>query len=359
VEQELLSMFAGAPFSFGEVALRVFARQYDRCEPYRKFCIARGKTPATVGDWRDIPHLPVTAFKHARIYSGEGEPGAYFQTSGTTAGPDLRGRHWFQNLDLYRGCATPVFKQFVMPDVERIPMLMMHTSPADTPHSSLTHYLQWQLEAFGDAERSGWFVGPEGVKLDALRGALEAADGPVALLGTAFAFVHLVDSGLRVTLPKGSRVMETGGFKGKSREVERAELYRLIREALGADVVCVNQYGMTEMSSNCYDQTLATGSSRKGGPDWVAVRMLDPETLTEVEDGQPGVVAIADLANLYSCAFLLTQDIGIRYADGFEILGRAPGAEAKGCSIAMDEFLRANRNAAAGGDSGAAGQRHD
>jgi hypothetical protein len=346
VEQELLGIFAGAPFSFGDVALRVFARQFDRCDAYRRYCAARGKTPATVADWRDIPHLPVTAFKHARIYSGEGEPAFYFQTSGTTEGPELRGRHWFENFDLYKGCATPVFKRFVMPDVDRLPMLMMHTSTVDTPNSSLTRYLQWQLEAFGVPERSGWFVGPEGVRLAELEQALRAADGPVALLGTAYAFMVLVDSGLKVTLPKGSRIMETGGFKGKTREVERAELYRLIREALGEDVVCINQYGMTEMSSNCYDQTLATGSTRKGGPDWVAVRMLDPETLQEVPMGTPGVVAITDLANLYSCAFLLTQDIGIQYADGFEILGRAPGAEAKGCSIAMDEFLRANRNAA-------------
>lgn len=219
-------------------------------------------------------------------------------------------------------------------------MLMLTQDPTRNPHSSLSWYLSQQAEAF--ASESAWYINEGGLKLADLETALRAADGPVALLGTAFAFVHLVDSGLRVNLPAGSRVMETGGFKGKSREVARADLYRMIRGALGQEVVCVNQYGMTEMSSNCYDQSLLNGSHRKAGPDWVAVRMLDPETLVEVPDGTPGVIAITDLANLYSCAFLLTQDIGVRYADGFEVLGRAPGSEARGCSIAMDQFLRAN-----------------
>jgi len=343
IEERLMRIFAAQEptFDFGEVALAIFARQYERSVPYRRYCDARSKSPATVTDWREIPHLPVTAFKHARIYSGEGEPAHYFQTSGTTEGPELRGRHYFERLDLYRACSRPVFQRFVLPGVERLPMLMLAQSPAENPHSSLSWYLSQQAEAF--ATESDWYVDSNGLRLEALAERLRRADGPVALLGTAFAFVHLVDSGLRLQLPPGSRVMETGGFKGKSREVSRDELYALIRDALGPDVACVNQYGMTEMSSNCYDQTLLNGSPRKAGPDWVAVRMLDPETLVEVPPGQPGVVAITDLANLYSCAFLLTADIGVQHADGFEILGRAPGAEARGCSIAMDQFLRANR----------------
>jgi hypothetical protein len=344
VKQELRQIFAGAPFSFEDVALRVFARQYKACAPYRRFCDARGRTPASVTDWRAIPHLPVTAYKHARIYSGEGEPAVFFQTSGTTAGLDLRGRHYFADLDLYRACAVPVFQRFVLGGAARMPLFMLQAHPDLNPHSSLSRYLLWQEEAFGVDGQGGWFVDADGLQVDRLAAALAAAEGPVALLGTAFALVHLVDSGVRLRLPEGSRFMETGGFKGKSREVGRAELYALVREALGPDLIGINQYGMTELSSNCYDQTLVTGSPRKGGPAWVAVRMLDPETLAEVADGQPGVVAIADLANLYSCAFLLTQDIGVKYPDGFEILGRAPGAEAKGCSIALDEFLAVNRH---------------
>lgn len=342
MEQQLLSLMQGAPFSFAGMALDVFAYQYKRCRPYRRFCDARGRNPGNVGDWRELPLLPVTAFKHARIYSGEGDPAHVFQTSGTTEGPELRGRHLLAKLDLYAASARATFKQFVLPDAPRMPMLMLAQPPAERPGSSLSWYLGQQEQAYG-APGGGWFVGSEGLRLGDLERALHAVEGPVALLGTAFAFVHLVDSGLKVRLAPGSRVMETGGFKGKSRAVERAELYSLIRHALGPDVVCINQYGMTELSSNCYDQTLVNGSPLKGGPDWVQVRMLHPETLAEVPDGEPGLVAVVDLANLYSCAFLLTQDIGVRHAGGFEVLGRAPGAEARGCSIAMDQFLRANR----------------
>ena len=159
MEQELRQIFAGAPFSFGEMALRIFARQYERCQPYRRFCDARGKAPAAVADWREIPHLPVTAFKHARIYSGEGEPGHLFQTSGTTAGPELRGRHYFQNLDLYAACAKPVFQHYILPDRERIPMLMLAQPPEQNPHSSFSWYLSQQAEAFGAPEigRASWW----------------------------------------------------------------------------------------------------------------------------------------------------------------------------------------------------------
>lgn len=342
LETELQGIFRGAAFHFDDLARRIFARQYARCAPYRRFCDARGAAPERVSDWREIPHLPVTAFKHARIYSGEGEPGARFRTSGTTAGAEVRGQHYFQDLEIYAACALPVFREFVLPDRDRIPMLMLAQPPEERPDSSLSWYLARQMEAFG-GPGGGWFVGPAGLKLAELERALKAQTGPVALLGTAFAFVHLVDSGLRVDLAPGSRVMETGGFKGKSREVERGELYALIRSTLGAGVVCINQYGMTELSSNCYDQTLVSGSPRKAGPPWVQIRILDPESLAELPQGRLGLIAAADLANLYSCAFLLTQDLGIMYADGFEVVGRAPGAEARGCSIAMDQFLAVNR----------------
>lgn len=339
---ELKRIFEGAAFDFGELALRIFTRQFDRCQPYRRFCQGRGRTPETVRDWTEIPHLPVTAFKHARIYSGEGEPRFSFQTSGTTGGQELRGTHWFSDLDLYAACAAPVFKRFVLPDRELIPMFLLAQPPAERPDSSLSWYLARQEERFG-APGGGWFMDGTGLLVKELAATLQGVEGPVSLLGTAFAFVHLVDCGLRFRLPPGSRMMETGGFKGKSREVDRAELYRLVRSALGSDLICINQYGMTEMSSNCYDQTLVTGSSRKGCPAWVRVRILDPESLREAAPGQSGLVAVTDLANLDSCAFLLTQDVGVQHPDGFEVLGRSAGAEARGCSIAMDQFLAANR----------------
>jgi len=342
MERELFAIFSGAPFVFEDLAVRVFTRQFERCEPYRRFCTVRGATPATIVDWREIPHLPATAFKHAQIYSGLGQPSHFFQTSGSS--DERRGRHYFERLDLYAACSKPVFRHMVMPDVDRMPMLMLAQPPAQRPDSSLSWYLDQQEQAFG-APGGGWFVDQDGLQVNRLAAAVTQIDGPVALLGTAFSFVHLIESGFKTRLAPGSRVMETGGFKGKSRAIEREDLYSELRAALGPDLVCLNQYGMTELSSNCYDQTLSSSgrTQRKAGPDWMRVRILDPETLAEVEPGEPGLIAVTDLANLYSCAFLLTQDLGVGHPDGFEVLGRAPGAESRGCSIALDQFLQGNR----------------
>jgi hypothetical protein len=173
--------------------------------------------------------------------------------------------------------------------------------------------------------------------------------GPVLLAGTAFAWVHWLDAierrGLTVRLPTGSRIMETGGFKGRSREVPRPELYALLTGRLGipADHI-VNEYGMTELLSQFYEPVLregcpGVGARRHVGPSWVRTRILHPETLRELPDGEPGLLAHLDLANLYSVSALLTEDLGVRDRDGFRVLGRAPGAEPRGCSLVMEELL--------------------
>ena len=323
LRQEIQSALRGESFDFEDLALQVFAYQFERCGPYRSFCQRRGARPDTVSSWRDIPPLPVEAFKHARIFSGEGDPAHFFETSGTTGGAERRGRHYFGSLDLYAAALKPAFKRYVLPDRARIRMFMLAPPPSIAPHSSLSWYLEQLLQAYG-APDSGWYVDDQGLRLDALPSALAGARGPVALLGTAFAFVHMADAGLTAVLPPGSRAMETGGFKGRSRELAMADLHRLIRETLGVSAV-INQYGMTELASQFY------GNEQKRGPAWLRARMLHPDTLAEVDEGQPGLIALTDLANLDSCAFLLTQDMGIQHPDGsFTVLGRVPGAEARG-----------------------------
>jgi hypothetical protein len=329
---EIEGALRGAAFDFDDLAVRLFAYQYERCAPYRAFCDRRGCDPSTVRWWREIPPLPVEAFKHARIYCGDREPAQWFETSGTT-GAGRRGRHYFATLDLYRAALLPSFKRYVLPDRPRIRMLMLAPDPAAAPRSSLSWYLGQLMAAYG-APGSGWYVGPDGLLLEELARDLDGAEEPVALLGTAFAFVHLLDAGLTVSLPPGSRAMETGGFKGRSREVPMAELHGSLREQLGLGAV-INQYGMTELSSQFY------GTEQKRGPAWARVRLLDPETLAERADGEEGLIAVTDLANRDSCTTILTQDRGVRYPDGsFTVHGRLPGSEARGCSLALDQFLQ-------------------
>jgi acyl-CoA synthetase (AMP-forming)/AMP-acid ligase II len=178
---------------------------------------------------------------------------------------------------------------------------------------------------------------------------VESTGEPVLLAGTSFTFVHLFDA-LRehrrsYRLPTGSRAMDTGGFKGRAREVARAELVQRFGEMLGiAPEWLVNEYGMTEMSSQFYDGVAgqpAGGDSRYVSPHWVRTLAVDPETLGPLAPGETGVLRHCDLGNLNSVMMIQTADLGAVHSDGFSLLGRAPGAEARGCSIAMDELLQA------------------
>jgi hypothetical protein len=136
--------------------------------------------------------------------------------------------------------------------------------------------------------------------------------------------------------------VETGGFKGRSRSVPRAELYLALEERLGVPLErIVNQYGMTELGSQFYDSVLLDPAAprRKLGPPWARVRIVDPETGGDAPGDEVGVILVADLANTGSVAVVQTADLGRRVAGGFEVLGREPGAEERGCSIAADWLL--------------------
>jgi hypothetical protein len=162
---------------------------------------------------------------------------------------------------------------------------------------------------------------------------------PVLILGTAFMFVHLLDglaaSGKRLFLPPGSRVMETGGYKGRSRTLAKQELHRLICHYLGlaqSHIVC--EYGMAELSSQGYDR--AAGDAQSTGfqfPPWARVRVVSPETGLEVENGERGLIQVYDLANVFSTMAVQTEDLGIRRGEGCELAGRAALTEARGCSL--------------------------
>ncbi|MDH5589067.1 MAG: acyl-protein synthetase [Gemmatimonadota bacterium] len=339
-----------SPDAFDAWALRCFAVQYDGCDPYRALCDARGVTPANVDRWEDVPAVPATAFKHLDLVVGAPEAAELvFRTSGTTAGPGGRGRHYVSRAGLYRAACVTAFRSHLLPDGVRPHLLSLVPSPGDAPHSSLSHMMGMVAEELCSA--SGWYVDGTG-SLD-VEGFVEAADraeAPVVVAGTAFSFVHLLDAlsarGGGVVLPSGSRVMETGGFKGRSREVSRDDLYGMVHTLLGVPPVrVVNEYGMTELLSQLYEPVLTMGEAGRGlhrPPPWLAVRALDPVSLDPVPEGSVGLLAFFDLANLGSISHLLTQDVGSVTPEGVRLTGRLPGAEPRGCSRAMDELLAAS-----------------
>jgi hypothetical protein len=337
---------------FDALARALFAFQFEHCAPYRQFCTARGRTPATIRCWSEIPALPTGAFKEFTLRSFPSEyTRCVFRTSGTTT--ERRGALHLDTLELYEASLLPSFRRAVLPDLApgaRMRIRVLAPAPAEAPDSSLSHMFGVVLRELGDA-RSGFDVRGGVLDVRGLRETLEAARDdavPVLLCGTAFAFVHLLDAlaadRALLALPPGSRIMETGGFKGRSRDLPRAELYDAIEAALGVSPDrIVNQYGMTELGSQFYDSVLHVPGSprRKLAPPWTRVRILDPENGEEAAPGAIGIVQIFDLANTGSILAIQTADLGRTLADGFDVLGREVGAEARGCSIAADEMLGA------------------
>lgn len=346
---------------FDALALRVYAFQLRHNDVYRRFAEARGRTLDRVRDWRDIPPVPTRAFKALPLRSvPAGAVERVFRTSGTSAGRERRGEHHVASLDLYRSASLPNLRAHLLPGLEpgeRRPILSLLPAPGEAPDSSLSAMLGFATEAWG-APGSGWFVDPErGVRTKAFQRALDAAASgavPVLVAGTAFSFVHWIDAvdageGRPVRLPGGSSVLETGGFKGRSREVSRAALYGGIERAFGVPLRrIVNEYGMTELLSQFYEPVLAEPGRSAAladrfhrPPPWVRSRVLDPTTLEEAEAGEPGLLCHLDLANLGSVAAVLTEDEGVRVEGGFRVRGRMRGAEPRGCSLAMEEIGRA------------------
>jgi hypothetical protein len=172
----------------------------------------------------------------------------------------------------------------------------------------------------------------------------------VFLLGTAFAFLHfldaLADKGMRFELPPGSRSMETGGFKGRTREVARPDFYAMLSAGTGISAEhIVNEYGMTELSSQFYDESLVMhqASDWKTIPAWTRVLCIDPATSQPVPDGIPGLIRIYDLANVGSCCVLQTEDVGVKRGQRFQVHGRVQAAGPRGCSLAAEDALRLTR----------------
>ena len=350
---------------FDELALELFADQYERNAAYRRFCRARGAEPGRLGSWEEIPAVPLRAFKELTLACDPPESAAaIFMTSGSTD-PRRRGRNHHPHLRLYDASLRSNCADWFLPDRAELRFLVLNHPPEQQPNSSLAYFLGRVVGYFG-APGSDFFVDDAGLDLDRLTAELrraERAGEPVALLGTSFAYVHLMDmlatSGLTFRLPEGSRLLDTGGFKGRSREVSSAELLALFEERLGIPAPrAVNYYGMTEISTQYYDHSLRSfvlGETpeprHKTVPHWARIQVIDPETRRPVAAGERGLIVHYDLANRGSCLAVMAEDVGVAVPagavhgsdpGGFVLIGRAEGTEARGCSITLDELLAAN-----------------
>lgn len=343
---------------FNQLALELFRFQYEWNPSYKLYCQRRRKSPFTVKRWQDIPPVPFQMFKESTLACEPvDEAEAVFMTSGST-NQDKRGRNYHATLEVWDASMLPPFKHYVLPDREKMTIFIL--SPAADVHqnSSLSRYLTMAVEHYGTQDSAFFFDKNTGFNMEGLVEALQQIESkgePVLLMGATFAYVHFLDycrsKGLTFKLPTDSRIFDTGGLKGQAREVTSGELYEWFKEALGVGrELCLNMYGMTELSSQLYDRVIET-RIREGrpcydkiGPAWTRIQVLSPDTLAPVQFGETGLLAHYDLANWNSALGILTEDIGYQTKDGFVLLGRTKGSEARGCSIAIDEMLTLKTN---------------
>lgn len=330
----------------GPLLLEAFAFQYRHIAAYRRLCDGRGVRPGTLDDPWTIPAIPVLAFKSLRLHAAP--PVEIFRSSGTTAA--ARSVHYHPFPELYRRVIDASFPRFCLPrglaGGERMPMLSLVPSRRQVADSSLGFMIDHVLGRFATADSVIAF-GERGVDVEAATGWCEAraADRrPGLVAATAFALVQWLEAlaarGQKVVLPAGTVIFETGGFKGKVREISRGDLLHRLEATLGVPPGrVVREYGMTELTGQLYTRVLDGGDGDLFvAPPWMRVRILEPESLTEAAAGQPGIVAILDLSNVGSALHLLTEDLGVAEGEGFRLLGRAGGAELRGCSLTVEEL---------------------
>ncbi len=366
IETELLEWMRSGDFSpdperFERLVLALFGFQYERCEEYARLCRSLDRTPDRVRASEEIPAVPTGAFKEfaLRCFAPE-RTLRTFRTSGTST--ELRGELHLDRLDLYEASLLASLRHALLVGLvgRRPTMRFLAPSGAELPDSSLSHMFEVLRREEGGPS-SGFDLRAGELDVAGLERALSAdraIGAPILVAGTAFAFVHLLEAvgDARWPLPPGSHVMETGGFKGRSREIPRDALRSRLAALFAVDErSVVNQYGMTELGSQFYDSTLVDpdGPRRKLSPPWTRVRFVDPDSGRDVVPGEVGLILIQDLANTGSVAAIQTADLGRAILDetgepiGFDVIGRAEGAEARGCSIASDVMLEASRKATA------------
>jgi hypothetical protein len=327
--------------SFGQAALELYSWQYEACPPLRNLADMLGRPPAQVKSWREIPALPQRVFKETAVWCHGAEiPAHQFHTSGTTTGAP--GVQRLLRVDLYLATVLEGALRAGLSTGGR-ELQFLAPPPREAPHSSLSFMFETWCERWG-TERSSFWVRRNTFMLEGLRERLVTnveEHVPVGLCGTAFAFVHYIDTFSRldpIPLPRESWLLETGGFKGRSRELEKREFYQALFYLFDLPPEAIwNEYGMTELSSQAY----AHGPNGiHCTPPWMRVVVVHPETGEEVAPGASGLVKVIDLANIDSCLAIQTLDVAVRAEGGFYLIGRLPAAEFRGCSLTSEDLRK-------------------
>ena len=306
---------------FNALALEIFSFQYKTNPVYRQFCDYLKISPIEISRIENIPFLPIELFKNHLILSGNGQTEVVFESSGTTG--SATSRHHLLDSALYEDSFSKAFRLFYgNPEDYRI--LALLPNYLERQGSSLVYMVNQLIEESNHIE-SGFFLDNR----DALRELLiNGSDKKTLLIGVSFALLDMLEEG-KLKL-KNTIVMETGGMKGRRKELTRKELHTILKSGFGVDGIH-SEYGMTELLSQAY----ASANGEFECPPWMKLMIRDiNDPLSLAPTGKTGGLNVIDLANLYSCSFIATSDLGRQTDTGkTEILGRFDYSDMRGCNL--------------------------
>ena len=306
-----------------QAALQTFGYQYQHNQVYQRFCTLLGRTPDKVRQLTDIPFLPIEFFKSEAVYCGNERPSTVFTSSGTTG--SQTSRHYVKDLAVYQQSFRQGFADFYG-NIEEYTVLALLPSYLERTGSSLITMVADLIERSGSAD-SGFYLNEYDLLAEKLTD-LDRSGRKVLLIGVSFALLDLVETH-RFQL-KNTIVMETGGMKGRRKELIREELHAILCEGFGVEHIH-SEYGMTELLSQAY----SAGSGLYESVRWLKVLIRDTnDALSYQRPLKTGGINLIDLANIHSCSFIATQDLGRLHPDGrFEVLGRFDNADIRGCNL--------------------------
>ncbi|HYV95705.1 MAG TPA: acyl transferase [Chitinophagales bacterium] len=315
--------------NFEALALEIFQHQISHNEIYREYCSLLREDASKIQNISDIPFLPIEFFKTHRVVTGDISPQRIFTSSGTTS--EKASRHFVSDLKLYEESFLRTFKLFFgEPDLFCI--LALLPSYLERSGSSLVFMVEGLMNASGHQSNGFYLYNQEELHKKLLE--LETNKQRTILAGVTFA---LLDFAEKFPLPlHNTIILETGGMKGRREEITREELHTTLKNSFHTKKI-YSEYGMTELLSQAY----SPGDGKFLTPPWMKVLIRDVnDPLQVAEENATGAINIIDFANLDSCSFIATDDVGKMNDDGtFEVMGRMDHSDVRGCNLMWEEKI--------------------
>lgn len=308
---------------FVKTALKIFRFQHENNQVYRKFCDFLNVDPAQIKTLEQIPFLPIQFFKSEKVLSNQNPIEITFTSSGTTG--NQTSSHFVTDVSIYEQSYLQGISQFYG-NIENYAVLALLPSYLEREGSSLIYMVEDLIRKSNNPESGFYLHNYDELIQKLIR--LDNSGQNVILIGVTYALLDLVEK--QQFRLKNTIIMETGGMKGKRKEMIREELHSVLQKGFGVDAIH-SEYGMTELLSQAY----SLGNGIFDCPNWMRILIRDTEdALTFIENGKTGGINVIDLANINSCSFIATQDLGKKYDNGsFEVLGRFDNSDIRGCNL--------------------------